>query len=234
MFPLRDSIPSSRPPVVTVLVILACGVLFLWELLLGPRLEQALLTFGFVPARIFHPEVSGGGLLWGVITVLTSMFLHGGWFHVIGNMWFLWVFGDNVEDALGHAGFAVFYVICGAVAALAQAVIAPLSTTPMIGASGAIAGVLGAYLVWYPSSRIKTLVFLFVFVTFVELPAPLFLIVWFVVQFFSGTLQLATAGGAAPGVAFFAHIGGFATGVLLASVLRRSRRLPHGRSYLLH
>lgn len=225
MFPLRDSIPSARPPVMTVLIILVCAVGFLWELLLGRHLEGVLTSLGFVPARLFHPEVSEGGLAWGAVTVVSSMFLHGGWLHLIGNMWFLWVFGDNVEDALGHGFYVAFYLLCGTAAALAQAVISPASTVPMIGASGAIAGVLGAYLVWFPWSRVKTLVFLFIFATFVELPAPLFLIVWFVIQFFSGTLQLAAAGASGSGVAFFAHMGGFLTGAVLAVLARRSGRV---------
>jgi membrane associated rhomboid family serine protease len=225
MFPLRDSIPSSRTPLVNVTVIVACTAVFLFELSLGQRLEPFLQAAAFIPARLFQPKLFDAGVLYNAQTMLFSMFLHGGWFHLIGNMWFLWVFGDNVEDALGHARYLLFYLFCGCAAALGQAAIAPSSTVPMVGASGAIAGVLGAYLVWYPWSRIKTFLFLGIFFTMAELPAPVFLVLWFVLQFFSGTLSLATAGAASGGVAWFAHIGGFAAGVVLAIWLRRSGRV---------
>ncbi|OFV79723.1 MAG: hypothetical protein A2Y78_05470 [Acidobacteria bacterium RBG_13_68_16] len=231
MFPLRDSIPSSRPPVVNVLLIAACAVAFVFELSLGPNLERFLRDLAFVPARFFHPEAFDANLLFNVKSVLLSMFLHGGWLHLIGNMWFLWVFGDNVEDVLGHVGYTLFYLGCGGAAALAQAVVAPDSQVPMVGASGAIAGVLGAYLVWFPWSRVKTLVFLGIFFTMAELPAPLFLVLWFVVQFFSGTLALATVQASTGGVAFFAHIGGFLAGACLAFLLRSTGRVhPRVRS----
>jgi membrane associated rhomboid family serine protease len=159
------------------------------------------------------------------------MFLHGGWLHLIGNMWFLWVFGDNVEDALGHAGYLVFYLFCGAAAALGQAAAAPSATVPMVGASGAIAGVLGAYLVWYPWARVRTFLFFGIFFTTAELPAPIFLVLWFVVQFLSGTLSLATAGAASGGVAWFAHVGGFLAGSVLAFWLRASGRVRPAPRY---
>ena len=225
MFPLRDSVPSSRPPVVNVLLIAACAVTFFFELSLGPNLERFLRDLAFVPARLFHPGAFDADLLFNVKSVLLSMFLHGGWLHLIGNMWFLWVFGDNVEDVLGHVGYTLFYLGCGGMAALAQAVVAPDSQVPMVGASGAIAGVLGAYLVWFPWSRVKTLVFLGIFFTMAELPAPLFLVLWFVVQFFSGTLALATVQASTGGVAFFAHIGGFLAGAALAFLLRSTGRV---------
>lgn len=225
MFPLRDSIPSLRRPLVNVALIACCAVVFLFELSLGARLEMFLRSWAFTPVRLFQPSAFDVGLGYNLGTMLFSMFLHGGWLHLIGNMWFLWVFGDNVEDALGHIPYLVFYVACGAAASLGQALIAPHSTIPMVGASGAIAGVLGAYLVWFPWSRVKTLIFLGVFVTVTEFPAPIFLVLWFVVQFFSGTLSLATAGAAAGGVAWFAHVGGFAAGVVIAARLRRSRRV---------
>jgi len=224
MFPLRDSIPSSRTPLVNVTVIVACAGVFLFELSLGASLERFLQAAAFVPARLFRPELFDVGVLYNAQTVLFSMFLHGGWFHLIGNMWFLWVFGDNVEDCLGHSRYLVFYLVCGAAAALGQAAVGPSSTVPMVGASGAIAGVLGAYLVWFPWSRIKTFLFLGLFFTMTELPAPVFLVLWFVVQFFSGTLSLATAGAASGGTAWFAHIAGFVAGVVLAIWLRRSGR----------
>jgi len=225
MFPLRDSIPSSRPPVVNVLLIAACAVAFVFELSLGPYLERFLRAYAFVPVRLFHPEVFAANLLFNVRSALLSMFLHGGWLHLIGNMWFLWIFGDNVEDVLGHGAYLLFYLGCGGAAALAQAFIAPTSQVPMVGASGAIAGVLGAYLVWFPWARVRTLLFLGIFFTVTELPALVFLVLWFVVQFFSGTLALASAGAAVGGVAFFAHIGGFLAGAILAFLLRRSGRV---------
>jgi len=228
MFPLRDSIPSSRPPLVNVLVIGSCVVLFLFELSLGRHLERFLTLYAFVPARFFHPALFEASFGFNLGSLVFSMFLHGGWLHLIGNMWFLWVFGDNVEDAMGHFRYAIFYLASGAAAALAQALAAPHSTVPMVGASGAIAGVLGAYFVWFPWSRVKTLLFLGIFMTITELPAPLFLLLWFVVQFFSGTLSLAAAGAAGGGVAWFAHIGGFVAGAAIALALRRGRgaRVP--------
>jgi hypothetical protein len=233
MFPLRDSIPSSRLPVVNVLLIAACTLAFVFELSLGPGLERFLLERAFVPFRFFHPEMFEVGFAFNVQSALLSMFLHGGWLHLIGNMWFLWVFGDNVEDALGHLSYLLFYLGCGAIAALAQAMVAPASKVPMIGASGAIAGVLGAYLVWFPWARVKTLVFLGFLFTVAELPALFFLALWFVVQFFSGTLAIASASAAGGGVAFFAHIGGFLAGVLAALFLRGTGVVrPYRRPYV--
>ncbi len=232
MFPLRDSIPSSRPPVVNVLLIAACAVAFVFELSLGPNLERFLRAYAFVPVRLFNPAVFEVNLLFNVRSALLSMFLHGGWLHLIGNMWFLWIFGDNVEDVLGHGSYLLFYLGCGGAAALAQAFIATTSQVPMVGASGAIAGVLGAYLVWFPWARVRTLLFLGIFFTVTELPAIVFLVLWFVVQFFSGTLALAAAGAAVGGVAFFAHIGGFLTGAVVAFLLRRSGRVrPRMRGF---
>ncbi len=233
VFPLRDSVPSSRPPVVNVLLVVACAAVFLFELSLGPYLERFVRVYGFVPARFFHLLAVKGGAKLALESVGLSMFLHGGWLHLIGNMWFLWIFGDNVEDVLGHLPYLIFYLGCGAAAAVGQALIAPYSTVPMVGASGAIAGVLGAYLVWFPWARVKTLVFLGIFFTVTELPAPLFLVLWFVVQFFSGTLALASAGPAAGGVAWFAHVGGFLAGALIAIVLKVSGRVRPRPRYVI-
>jgi membrane associated rhomboid family serine protease len=224
VFPLRDSIPSSRPPVVNVLLIAACVLVFFFELSLGPYLERFLRAYAFVPFRFFHASAYSGGVPFAVKSALLSMFLHGGWLHLVGNMWFLWIFGDNVEDALGHFGYLLFYLASGAVATLTQAFIDPFSRLPLVGASGAIAGVLGAYLVLFPWARVRTLVFLGFFFTIANLPAPLFLILWFVMQFFSGTLALASTGASSGGVAFFAHVGGFLTGVLVALWLRLAGR----------
>lgn len=234
MFPLRDSIPSARPPVVNVMLIAACVLAFFYELLLGRQLGTFLMNYGFVPLRLFHPAAYDASLWFNLFTIGVSMFLHGGWLHLIGNMWFLWVFGDNVEDALGHGRYLIFYLFCGTGAALAQGLTAPLSQVPMIGASGAIAGVLGAYFMWFPWSRVKTLVFLGFFVTMAELPAPIFLVLWFVFQFFSGTLSLAAAGGAGGGVAWFAHIGGFLVGATLAWWLRRAGKVRPASRYVVY
>ncbi|HYB22294.1 MAG TPA: rhomboid family intramembrane serine protease [Solirubrobacteraceae bacterium] len=231
MFPLRDSVPSSRPPVVNVLLIAACVMVFLFELSLGPHLDRFLRAYAFVPFRFFHASAYSGGVAAAVKSGLLSMFLHGGWLHLIGNMWFLWIFGDNVEDVLGHFAYLVFYLASGAVATLTQAFIDPFSRLPLVGASGAIAGVLGAYLVLFPWARVRTLVFLGFFVTVANLPAPLFLLMWFVIQFFAGTLALASTGAGSGGVAFFAHVGGFLTGVVVAIWLRLAGRVRPGYHY---
>ena len=161
--------------------------------------------------------------------MVTSMFLHGGWMHLIGNMWFLWVYGDNVEDVLGHGKYLLFYLLCGIVAAATQFAISPDSRVPVLGASGAIAGVMGAYLLKFPQSRILTLLPLFIFWTTIELPAWLILVYWFVLQFFSGVGSIGYAQSSQGGVAFFAHVGGFLAGMLLISLMgtrQRYRRRP--------
>ncbi len=229
-FPIRDSIPSRIFPVVNVLIIVACSMAFLYELLLGPHLEGFFQVAAFIPARLFDtvpPEVMtfpDYGLWGNALTILISMFLHGGWMHIIGNMWFLYVFGDNVEDALGHGAYLFFYLGGGFAAALLQAVMSPGSTVPNIGASGAIAAVLGAYMVWFPHSRVQTLVFLVFFIDIWEVPALLYLAYWFLIQFLEGTMSLGvtSAGG---GVAWFAHIGGFVFGFVVAQLLLRTGRV---------
>jgi membrane associated rhomboid family serine protease len=200
MFPLADVIPSRTTPVVTVGLIVVNALVFLFEVTLTDRqLQLFALTYGVVPAEFTWP------------TVLTSMFLHGGWLHFLGNMLYLWIFGDNVEDRLGHVRYLLFYVFCGAVAALGQTAIQPYSTVPMIGASGAIAGVMGAYFVLFPHSRVLTAVFIFFFLDLIEIPAVFFLGIWFLMQFFSGVGSL-SADAAQGGVAFWAHIAGFFVG----------------------
>ena len=200
MFPLSDVIPSRTTPVVTVGLIVVNALVFLFEVTLTDRqLQLFALTYGVVPAEF----------TW--TTVLTSMFLHGGWLHFLGNMLYLWIFGDNVEDRLGHVRYLLFYVFCGAAAALGQTAIQPYSTVPMIGASGAIAGVMGAYFVLFPHSRVLTAVFIFFFLDLIEIPAVFFLGIWFLMQFFSGVGSL-SADAAQGGVAFWAHIAGFFVG----------------------
>lgn len=209
MIPLRDSQPSYSPPVVTILIIVTNALAFFYELSLDPfSLNHFLVNYGVVPARLH------------VGALLTSMFLHGGWLHFLGNMWFLWIYGDNVEDILGRAKYLVFYLTCGVAAALAQAAVNPDSRVPMIGASGAIAGVMGAYLIKFPHSRILTLVPVFFFLTTVEVPAVLILGYWFVIQFFSGVGSIGYSHLSQGGVAWFAHVGGFLAGMLLVNLMR--------------
>jgi membrane associated rhomboid family serine protease len=214
MIPLRDVIPSRTTPVVTVSLIAINAVVFLYQLSLGRDVEAFVLYFGLVPAAFS----------W--VAVFTSMFLHGGFLHVGGNMLYLWIFGDNVEDRIGHGRFVVFYLLCGVAAALAQTIINPDSVVPMVGASGAIAGVMGAYFVLYPRSRILTLLPFFIFWQLIEVPAIFFLGIWFVIQLMSGVGSIATATGGEPsgGIAFWAHIAGFAAGVSAVMVFRRPER----------
>jgi len=208
MIPLRDIIPSRTTPIVTISLIVANVLVFLYELTLGSAVNDFTLYFGLVPAAFS----------W--VAVLTSMFLHGGLFHVAGNMLYLWIFGDNVEDRMGHGRFLVFYLLCGTAAALAQTITAPDSVVPMVGASGAIAGVMGAYFVLYPKSRIVTLVPIIFFFQIIEVPAIFFLGIWFVMQFLSGVGSIATATGGQPagGIAYMAHIGGFVAGMALVKL----------------
>ncbi len=213
MIPLRDVIPSRTVPFVTVTLITINALVFLFEMSLPSPVRQAFINqYGLVPIRF----------TW--TSVLTSMFLHASWSHVIGNMWFLWIFGDNVEDRFGHARYLVFYLLCGLVGAVVQTVTAPDSYVPTVGASGAIAGVMGAYFVLYPRSRVLTMIFPFIF-WIVELPAVFFLGYWFLIQLFSGvgTVALST-GTSTGGIAFWAHIAGFLTGVLMVFVFRRPER----------
>jgi membrane associated rhomboid family serine protease len=209
MFPISDVIPSRTTPVVTVALIVVNSLVFLHQVLLPPRaLELFVAQYALIPAFFS----------WGA--VLTSMFLHGGWMHVIGNMLYLWIFGDNVEDQLGHVGFLLFYLAAGAVAALGQVAINPQSPVPMLGASGAIAGVMGAYFVVYPESRVLTAVFVLFFFDLVEIPAIFFLGIWFVMQLLSGVGSLGVGTAATGGTAFWAHIGGFVAGLLVGLAIR--------------
>jgi membrane associated rhomboid family serine protease len=212
MIPLRDVIPSRTTPAVTIGLIAANTLVFLYQLSLGADVNAFVIEWGLVPAALSLPAV------------LTSMFLHGGFLHFGGNMLYLWIFGDNVEDRMGHGRFAVFYVLCGAAAALAQTISDPASVVPMVGASGAIAGVMGAYFVLYPHSRILTLVPIFFFIQLVEVPAVFFLGLWVVFQLLSGVGSIATAGQSG-GIAFWAHVAGFGAGVATVGIFRRRERL---------
>jgi membrane associated rhomboid family serine protease len=211
MIPLRDVIPSRTTPVVTMVLIAINVVVFVYQFSLGDRGGQAFVfDWGLVPADFS----------W--LTVLTSMFLHGGLLHVGGNMLYLWIFGDNVEDRLGKPRFVAFYLLCGVAAALAQASISPYSRVPMVGASGAIAGVMGAYLVMYPHSRIVTLIPIFFGI--VEVPAVFFLGFWFLMQFLSGVGSIAQVQAGTGGVAFWAHVAGFVVGVVCGLMYRKPAR----------
>jgi membrane associated rhomboid family serine protease len=214
MIPLKDVIRSRTRPVVTTTVIVVNALVFLLQLSLPPAdMERFIFTFGLVPASF------------SIGSLLTSMFVHGGLGHVGGNLLYLWIFGDNVEDRLGHGRFLVFYLATGVVAALAQTAMDPASTVPMVGASGAIAGVMGGYFVLYPNSRVLTL-FPFPVMLF-EVPAIFFLGLWFALQFLSGLGSLAVAtgeGGLPGGVAFWAHVMGFVTGVALVRLMQRPER----------
>jgi membrane associated rhomboid family serine protease len=214
LIPLRDIIPSRTTPVVTIALIAVNVLVFLFELSLGRAVDAFTLYWGLVPAAFS----------W--VAVFTSMFLHGGLLHVAGNMLYLWIFGDNVEDRMGHGRFLVFYLLCGVAAALAQTITAPDSVVPMVGASGAIAGVMGAYFVLYPKSRIVTLIPLFFFFQVIEVPAILFLGIWFLMQFINGLGSIVTVAGGqtAGGVAVWAHVAGFVAGISGVVVFRRPER----------
>jgi len=203
MIPLRDVIPSLTTPYITVTIIVLNALAWLYELTL-PReyLDQFLRTFGVVPAYFSAP------------TLITSMFLHGSWSHVIGNMWYLWIFGDNVEDRVGHGRFIIFYLLCGIAAAFGQIAMDPSSTLPTIGASGAIAGMMGAYVVLFPRSRVLTLVPLFFYFEIFEIPAFVLLGFWFLMQLFSAGAIAVTASTNGGGVAFMAHVAGFLVGII--------------------
>jgi membrane associated rhomboid family serine protease len=213
MIPLRDVIPSRTTPYITVTIIVLNALAWLLELSLPSHVLPVFLqVYGVVPAHLH------------ATTLLTSMFLHGGWMHVIGNMWYLWIFGDNVEDRVGHGRFIVFYLLCGIAAAMGQVVIDPGSTLPTIGASGAIAGVMGAYFVLYPRSRVLTLIPLVIFWEVIEVPAPLLLGFWFLMQLFSAGAIAVTASTGGGGVAFMAHVAGFLTGAGAIFLFRQPER----------
>lgn len=214
MIPLYDTARTRRVPIVTWLLIALNVIVFIYEMgLSSGALEGLLRTWGLVPARLLSQPATA----W--ITILSSMFLHGGWLHILSNMWILFIFGDNVEDRMGGSRYLVFYVLSGVAAALLQSFLLSGSGEPMIGASGAIAGVLGAYLILFPHARVASLVpILFIF-TIVNVPATLFLLFWFVSQLFSGWLALGGAAGS--GVAWWAHVGGFVFGILTVSLFAR-------------
>jgi len=233
MIPIRDENPTLRPPVATYVLIGMNAVV--WAVVQGfgaaEPLAQSLCLYGLIPADLLSTVPAGTRLSIGdgwvcqigsdphVSSLVSSMFMHGGWLHILGNMLFLWVFGDNVEDIMGPARFFAFYLLCGLAAAGAQILTDPSSTVPMVGASGAIGGVMGAYALLFPRARVHLLIILVFYVTTVSVPAILMLGYWFLLQLLSGVGTLGSAGG---GVAFWAHIGGFAAGVVLVTVFRRA------------
>jgi membrane associated rhomboid family serine protease len=242
MFPYRDDNPTVLTPVATVALILANVAA--WALLQGlgtePALPRSVCTLGLIPGELLGQVEPGtrvqlgpstacvltGTSTW--YTAVTSMFLHGGWLHLIGNMWFLWVFGNNVEDSMGHIRYVLFYLICGLAAATAQILTNPASTIPMVGASGAISGIMGAYIVLYPRVRVHMLVFLGFFITTIAVPAWVMLGYWFLLQLLGGLPSLGSERG---GVAFWAHAGGFVAGMVLI-FLFRDRKLVARRTRL--
>ncbi len=223
MIPLGDNVPSERTPFVTYTLIAVNVLVFFWELVLGTQADAFINAWGTTAVDIIswrqNPLV--------LSTLVTSVFLHGGWLHLIGNMLYLAIFGDNVEGIMGHRRFLFFYLLCGVAANVAQVIIAPSSTIPGIGASGAIAGVLAAYLLCFPRARVFVGIPLLVYMEVIALPAILVLGFWFVVQLFNGVAAIGMSSEATMGgVAWWAHVGGFATGMLLTPLLRQRRRHP--------
>lgn len=221
MFPLRDDRPTYTAPVVTTLLIVACALVFFFELSLDDYSRDYFINvYGVVPAHL-RPT-----------TLLTSLFIHGGWSHIIGNMLFLWAFGKSLEDTLGHTKFLAFYLITGLAAGLTHVIFNANSTLPTVGASGAIAGVMGAYLVKFPRAKIHTLVFLLFFVTMADIPAAFILLYWFVTQLFSEYGSITQTQVTSGGVAYAAHIGGFVTGMIMVQFMgARTRYFPRRDIY---
>jgi len=222
MIPLRDDNPSSTRPFVTYLIIAVCVAAFLYMRSLGSesQIERFVFRYGAIPGEVTGR--SGAAVTEEYPTLITSMFLHGGWLHLGGNMLYLWIFGDNVEDRMGHVGFLIFYIITGIAAVMSHILLEPNSSVPLIGASGAIAGVLGAYLVLFPRHRILSLIPFGLFSRFVHVPAIYFLPIWFVLQLISGLVSIAA--GQAQGIAWWAHVGGFVAGMVLVFVFARRPR----------
>ena len=231
MFPLRDENPTELVPFVTFLLILANVAvwLFVQGAGSGQLFLESLCQYGAIPGAVTGAIPAGTSIELGpgatcrveglgAGSILTSMFMHGGWMHLIGNMWFLWVFGNNIEDSMGHFRYIIFYVLCGVLASVAHIMFAPGSTVPTVGASGAISGIMGAYMVLYPKVRVQTLIFLIVYIRIIPLTAVTVLGLWFALQLFSGVIQGGVGGG---GVAFWAHVGGFIAGVVLIKLFAR-------------
>lgn len=246
MIPIRDNIPTRTPAIINYLVIGVCTLVFLAQQADPPEGPSLIEKFGMIPARMQDPQARveipvGVELVMTpqgpaqqtvrreaapapvppILTLLTCIFLHGGWLHFLGNMWFLHIFGDNVEDRFGHFDYLLFYLVCGVVASGVHYLSNPSSAIPTIGASGAIAGVMGAYFIWYPRAQVQAVIPIFILLYMVVLPAPIFLGIWFLMQLLSG----AAASGEAGGVAWWAHVGGFAAGVVIAVVMNKLHML---------
>ncbi len=220
MIPIRDRNPSGTFPYVTIGIIVINILIFLYELSLGSGLGEFIMKFGVVPLKVsYYSQASDLTFINTFFPFISSMFLHGGFIHLIGNMWFLWIFGDNIEDKLGHFKFILFYILCGLIASSVHVFFNSQSNVPCIGGSGAIAGVLGAYMITFPHARVVTIVPLFIFIQVMELPALVVLGFWFVIQFFNGAASI-TASASGTGVAWWAHIGGFAAGVIILYIIR--------------
>ena len=221
MFPLKDNIPARNFPYVNIGLIVVNSIFFIYGMSNGQAFDQLIFTLGFIPARFLAQQSETLFSPTGFLPVFSSMFLHANFIHLISNMWMLWIFGDNVEDCMGHGRYLLFFLLCGVASVFAQAISNPQSAIPMVGASGAISGVLGAYLLTYPNARILTLVPIVILFYIIELPAYFFLGFWFVIQLIQGSLYSLNSdqvmGG---GVAWWAHIGGFAAGVILLQVFR--------------
>ena len=226
MIPIRDDQPRFSTPYITYFIVALNIVIFLFELAVGAQshgqLNALIYEFGVVPRQVTgsltgSPQFS---ILAAVVPIFTSMFLHGSWLHIIGNMWVLWIFGDNIEDHLGHFAYLVFYLVCGFAAAVAHILLNAGSNVPTVGASGAIAGIMGAYFLLYPKARVLTIVPLIIFFTFWWLPAWIVLGYWFLIQFLSGAAtSVAYSSSSSGGIAFWAHVGGFVAGIILIKVL---------------
>ena len=226
MIPLRHTLPHTTTPVVNRVLVAANVLIFAAQLLLGPMTERVIQTFGYIPARFMDPGAFNYAAWEVAITLATSLFLHGGVVHLLGNLIYLWVFGGAVEDAMGHSRYFILYLACGAVGSLTHTLLFPESIIPSIGASGSIAGVLGAFLILRPKAQIVTLFPLVVYWAMAEIPALIFLPVWLVMQFFNGYLSLEAARRTqeVAGIAWWAHVGGFVFGAAVAGVWRLRRR----------
>jgi membrane associated rhomboid family serine protease len=223
MIPLKDKNPTKLVPFVNVAIIVVNILVFAYELSRGVGLNEFIRRFAVVPLDISGIFIGKAIPFKSIGTLFTSMFLHAGWLHLGGNMLYLWVFGDNIEDKLGHSRYLFFYLICGLISSVLYIYVDPQSAVPTIGASGAISGVLGAYLLLFPKARVLTVIPIFIFLQFIELPALIVLGLWFVLQFFSGLASLGYGTAEAGGIAWWAHIGGFTAGLILVLPMRKFR-----------
>lgn len=223
MIPLKDSTRSSTFPIINISIILINALAFFYELSLGPQQQELFQNYALIPAKFFQLINTNPGDIFGIVVpVFTSIFLHGGWMHIIGNMWFLWIFGDNVEDSMGHGRYILFYLLVGVGASIVHALLNADSNLPTVGASGAISGVMGAYMVLYPKGRVLTLIPIFFLFT-VNIPAFVFILIWIGLQVMQGLVSLGVSANVG-GVAWWAHIGGFFVGMLLIFLFRRRQR----------